>query len=86
MTIDPRISGQMWLMADYLQELADLDDQIFPWPERICEWLGHATEIEVVPTSRDTSSRTWNETNTAACGRESTAIFAVLPNMTRERE
>jgi|SRR6185437_3338588 len=53
-TIDPRISGQMWLMADYLQEVADLDDQIFPWPERICEWLGHATEIEVVPTSRDT--------------------------------
>ena len=53
-TIDPRISAQMWLMADYLHEVADLDHQIFPLPETICEWLGHATEIEVVPTSRDT--------------------------------
>jgi SAM-dependent methyltransferase len=53
-TIDPRISAQMWLMADYLHEVADLDNQIFPLPETICEWLGHTTEIEVVPTSRDT--------------------------------
>jgi len=54
LTIDPRISAQMWLMADYLHEVADLDNQIFPLPETICEWLGHATEIEVVPTRRDT--------------------------------
>ena len=53
-TIDPRISAQMWLMADYLHEVADLDNQTFPLPETICKWLGHATEIEVVPTSRDT--------------------------------
>jgi SAM-dependent methyltransferase len=54
-TIDPRVSAQMWLMADYLHEVADLDNQIFPLPETICEWLGHTTEIEVVPTSRDTT-------------------------------
>jgi len=53
-TIDPRISGQMWLMADYLHEVADLDNRTFPLPETICEWLGPATEIEVVPISRDT--------------------------------
>lgn len=53
-TIDPRISAQMWLMADYLHEVADLDNQIFPFPETICGWLGDATEIEVVPTRRDT--------------------------------
>src|SRR5215831_6475600 len=53
-TIDPRISAQMWLMADYLHEVADLDNRIFPLPETISEWLGHATEIQVIPTSRDT--------------------------------
>jgi SAM-dependent methyltransferase len=53
-TIDPRISAQMWLMADYLPEVADLDNRIFPLPETIGDWLGPATEIEVIPTSRDT--------------------------------
>jgi SAM-dependent methyltransferase len=53
-TIDPRSSAQMWLMADYFQEVADLDYQIFPLPETICEWLGHTTETDIVPISRDT--------------------------------
>ena len=53
-TIDPRISAQMWLMADYLHEVADLDNQIFPLPETICKWLGDAAEMEVVPINRDT--------------------------------
>jgi SAM-dependent methyltransferase len=53
-TIDPRISAQMWLMSDYLREVADLDNQIFPLPETICEWLEHTTEMEVVPSGRHT--------------------------------
>lgn len=53
-TLDPRISAQVWLMADYLQEVADLDNRTFPLPETICEWLGQRTEIEVIPISRDT--------------------------------
>jgi SAM-dependent methyltransferase len=53
-TIDPRISAQMWLMADYLHEVADLDNQIFPLPETICKWLGDAAEMEVVLINRDT--------------------------------
>ncbi len=36
-TIDPRVSGRMWLMSDYLREVAALDDKIFPYPETICD-------------------------------------------------
>ena len=39
-TYDPRVSGAMWLMADYLPEVAALDHQIFPVPEVLVEWLG----------------------------------------------
>ena len=30
LTFDPQVSGQMWLMADYLPEVAELDRRIFP--------------------------------------------------------
>lgn len=53
-TCDPRVSGQMWLMRDYLPEVAELDMRIFPLPEQLCEWLGGHTQIEVVPIARDT--------------------------------
>jgi SAM-dependent methyltransferase len=53
-TIDPEVSGRMWLMADYLHEVADLDHQIFPPPETVCTWLDRAATVEVVPVSRDT--------------------------------
>lgn len=39
-TYDPVVSGQMWLMADYLHEVAAMDHEIFPMPETIAEWLG----------------------------------------------
>lgn len=32
----------MWLMADYLPEVAELDLAIFPGPEEVAEWLGDA--------------------------------------------
>ena len=53
-TIDPRPSGRMWLMRDYLHEVVELDHEIFPLPEEICEWLGGSSRIEVVPIPRDT--------------------------------
>src|SRR4051812_6372531 len=31
-TFDPEVSGEMWLMADYLPEVAELDRRIFPSP------------------------------------------------------
>lgn len=57
-TVDPRVSGSMWLMNDYLHEVKTLDNQIFPSPEVICQWLNSPTQIEVLPISRDTPD--WN--------------------------
>ena len=54
LTYDPLVSGEMWLMADYLPEVADLDLRIFPAPELVAGWLGGRTRIEVVPIRRDT--------------------------------
>jgi SAM-dependent methyltransferase len=52
-TFDPRISSQMWLMAEYVPEVAELDRAIFPPPEEIARWLGGA-RVEVVPISAST--------------------------------
>ena len=54
LTYDPLVSGEMWLMADYLPEVADLDRRIFPAPELLAGWLGNRSRIEVIPVSRDT--------------------------------
>ena len=54
LTYDPEISGQMWLMADYLPEVAQLDRRIFPTPELVAAWLGGVTHVESVPIPRDT--------------------------------
>ncbi len=53
LTVDPEVSAGMWLMADYLPEVAELDRRIFPAVERLCEWLGGRVEVEVVPIARD---------------------------------
>ena len=53
-TYDPRVSASMWLMADYLPEVAALDLQIFPVPELFAQWLGGGVTIEPIPISRDT--------------------------------
>ena len=53
-TCDPRVSGQMWLLRDYLPEVAELDLRTFPLPEQLAEWLGGNAQVEVVPISRDT--------------------------------
>lgn len=54
LTCDPAVSGQMWLMKDYLPEVAELDDQIFPSMDRLASWLGGETRVEAVPVPRDT--------------------------------
>jgi SAM-dependent methyltransferase len=53
LSYDPAVSGRMWLIADFLPEVGELDARIFPPPERIAEWLGGA-RVEVVPIPRDT--------------------------------
>ncbi len=54
LTYDPLVSGEMWLLADYLPEVAELDRRIFPQPERVADWLGGTTRIETIPIPRDT--------------------------------
>jgi SAM-dependent methyltransferase len=54
LTYDARVSGEMWLMKDYFQEVAELDRRIFPHPEQIVEWLGGKAETSVVPIAHDT--------------------------------
>lgn len=54
LTYDPRVSGTMWLMADYLPEVARLDHEIFPVPEQLTAWLGGRVDVEAVPIPRAT--------------------------------
>jgi SAM-dependent methyltransferase len=53
-TYDPRVSGEMWLMRDYLPEVRELDDRIFPLPEQLAGWLEGDVSVDVVPIARDT--------------------------------
>ena len=54
LTFDPEVSGRMWLMADYLPEVAELDRRILPRPETVAGWLKGEVSIREVPISRDT--------------------------------
>ncbi len=55
LTYDASVSGRMWLMADYLPEVAALDERIFPSPDALTGWLGGAVEVQTLPISHDTS-------------------------------
>lgn len=54
LTYDPEVSGAMWLMKDYLPEVAALDLRIFPRLEQLAEWLGGTGRIDEIPIPRDT--------------------------------
>ena len=54
LTYDAAVSGAMWLMAEYLPEVATLDLRIFPPPSQLAAWLGGDVRIEPVPIPRDT--------------------------------
>jgi hypothetical protein len=53
LTCDPAVSGRMWLMQDYLPEVAELDRRIFPSMDRLASWLGGETRVDAVPVPRD---------------------------------
>ncbi len=57
-TIDPRVCARMWLLADYLPEVAEMDRQIFPLPEIIYDWIGPTDKIEICPVKKDTPNWT----------------------------
>jgi SAM-dependent methyltransferase len=54
LTYDAAVSGAMWLMKDYLPEVAALDLRIFPPPQQLAEWLGGTVRIDAIPIPRDT--------------------------------
>jgi SAM-dependent methyltransferase len=54
LTYDATVSSAMWLMADYLPEVAALDLRIFPPPGQLAEWLGGDVRIDSLPIPRDT--------------------------------
>jgi SAM-dependent methyltransferase len=55
LTYDAPVSARLWLLADYLPEVADLDARIFPSPEMLARWLGGEVEVRPLPLPRDTS-------------------------------
>jgi len=58
LTYDPEVSARMWLMSDYLPEVAELDRRIIPTPEKLMRWLGPEVSVREVPIPRDTSDWT----------------------------
>jgi SAM-dependent methyltransferase len=53
-TYDAEVSAQMWLIADYLPEVADLDRRIFPSAGVLARWLGGSVRVETVEVPDDT--------------------------------
>lgn len=54
LTYDALLSAQMWLMADYLPEVAERDRRIFPGADRLAAWLGGSLRVETVEIPDDT--------------------------------
>jgi uncharacterized protein (DUF1330 family)/SAM-dependent methyltransferase len=52
-TFDPRVSSDMWLIKDYVPEIAALDRGV-PLPEQVASWLGGRVAIETLLVPRDT--------------------------------
>ena len=53
-TFDPEVSARMWLMADYLPEVAELDRRILPRLATVARWLGGDVSVREVPIHRNT--------------------------------
>jgi SAM-dependent methyltransferase len=53
LTYLPEVSNEMWLMQEYLPEVAELDSRIFPTPDQLAAWLGGAVAVETIPIHRD---------------------------------
>jgi SAM-dependent methyltransferase len=91
LTYDAEVSGAMWLLADYLHEVRELDLQIFPPPPLLARWLGGAVEVTAVPIPRDTED--WSlgsfwahpERVLDAQARAATSGFARMPAAVVER-
>jgi SAM-dependent methyltransferase len=91
LTCDPEVSGRMWLMKDYLPEVAELDHRNFPSMEQLATWLGGKTRVDAVPIPRDTcdwmlmSFWAHPERVLDASARGATSGFARMPSNVVER-
>jgi hypothetical protein len=85
LTFDAAVSSRMWLVADYLPELGELDRRILPDPRTIADWLGGTTQILELPIHRDTPDWTigafWAHPERVldADARAATSGFARMP-------
>ncbi|UGS37919.1 class I SAM-dependent methyltransferase [Capillimicrobium parvum] len=91
LTFDRDVSGAMWLVADYVPEIAALDRRIFPPMDVLARWLGGDVRVEVVPISRDTPDWTlgafWAHPERVLdpVARANTSGFARMPTPIVER-
>lgn len=91
LTYDAAVSGAMWLMADYLPEVAELDHQIFPSFDKLAEWLGGPIAVESIPIPSDTTDWTlgsfWAHPERVLdpAARAATSGFARMPEAVVER-
>jgi SAM-dependent methyltransferase len=91
LTFDATVFGTMWLMADYLPEVAALDLQIFPPPQQLADWLGGEVRIDALPIPCDTpdwmlgSFWAHPERVLDASARAATSGFARMPTQVVDR-
>jgi SAM-dependent methyltransferase len=93
LTFDPAVSGRMWLVADYLPEVGELDRRIFPAPDELAGWLGGRARVrvEAVPIARDTADWTFGafwahpERVLDPVARANTSGFARMPEAVAAR-
>jgi SAM-dependent methyltransferase len=91
LTYVSEVSNEMWLMKEYLPEVADLDRQIFPGVDQLTAWLGGAVRVETIPIHRD--SPDWMlgafwahpERVLSPDARNATSGFARMPQATVDR-
>jgi SAM-dependent methyltransferase len=58
LTFDAPVCARMWLVADYLPEVGELDRRIFPTIGRLTEWLGPDTSVRTIEVPADTPDGT----------------------------
>ncbi|HEY4276626.1 MAG TPA: methyltransferase domain-containing protein [Conexibacter sp.] len=85
LTVDVAVGREMWLERDYLTEVAELNERIFPRLDQLVEWLGGHVRIETVEIERDTPDWTllafWAHPERVldASARAATSGFARMP-------
>jgi SAM-dependent methyltransferase len=91
LSYDAEVSGEMWLMAEYLPEVAELDRRITPSVDALAVWLGGPLRVETVEIPHDTPDWTlgsfWAHPERVLdpVARAATSGFARMPAAVVER-